>query len=248
MAFFTFFSLFPLLLIGVSAAGLFFSTAELQQTVADGVRRIIPRISRELVYENLSRVLDRPGEIGLTGVAVLLWTGTASLTLLTQNLSRAWPDIPERSHLRARLVATGGAAILFLLMGLFSLLQVSVELLLDISDVLPGASLLHAVVGRTLPPLFVFVTFVLLYRYIPKAPVSWRGAVRGALFATLGTALFNFIFGWYLRTGVSRYNVLYGSLGSVVIFLTWLYVVTLVVLVGAHLCAQSDVRPIRTRQ
>jgi len=44
-------------------------------------------------------------------------------------------------------------------------------------------------------------------------------------------------FSWFLSSGLSRYNLVYGSLGALISFMTWIYIINLIVLFGAHLSA-----------
>jgi len=76
-----------------------------------------------------------------------------------------------------------------------------------------------------------------LYRWVPSALVRWPEATVGALVATGAMEVTTRGFSWYLRSGLARYELIYGSLGAVVALLLWIYLNSLILLFGAHLSA-----------
>jgi membrane protein len=85
--------------------------------------------------------------------------------------------------------------------------------------------------------LSLFITLFFLYYWIPKTKVQWREALWGALVASLASEIVTTGFTWYLGSGLSNYNMVYGPLGAIVALLTWIYVLSLIILFGAHLGA-----------
>jgi membrane protein len=79
--------------------------------------------------------------------------------------------------------------------------------------------------------------FVALYRWTPNTQVEWKPASWAALVATVLWQLATYVFTWYLRVGLGRYELVYGSLGAVVALLVLVYVIAWITLFGAHLCA-----------
>ena len=67
--------------------------------------------------------------------------------------------------------------------------------------------------------------------------MDWKAALWGAVFATIAWQLAARGFTWYLSSGLARYRIIYGSLGSVVILMLWIYLSAIVTLLGAHLSA-----------
>jgi membrane protein len=72
---------------------------------------------------------------------------------------------------------------------------------------------------------------------VPKAKVKWKEAFWGSLFSALGLMLVNRGFTFYLSSGLSRYQLIYGTLGAVVALMTWIYISSLILILGAHLCS-----------
>ena len=71
----------------------------------------------------------------------------------------------------------------------------------------------------------------LIYYFVPKGHVPWRGVWAGALFVTVTTAIANAAFPFYL--GQSSVDQVGGALGFILVALVWFYVVALALLAGA---------------
>lgn len=76
-----------------------------------------------------------------------------------------------------------------------------------------------------------------LYQWVPTVPVSRKASLIGSLIAGVAWVLLNNGFTWYLSSGLSQYQLVYGSLGTIVALLFWVYLTGIIVLIGAHLTA-----------
>ena len=83
--------------------------------------------------------------------------------------------------------------------------------------------------------LVTVVLFVVIYRFMPKAEVSLRDTLPGAVLGGLLWELAKYVFAWSLN--YFHYDQIYGSVGAVVAVLTWSYVSSLILLFGAQLTA-----------
>ena len=73
----------------------------------------------------------------------------------------------------------------------------------------------------------------------PATPNRWRWVTPGSLLFTLGFAAFSAAFSWYVR-GFAAYDATYGSLGTVIVLLLWMYALAVFLLLGAELNAQLE--------
>ncbi|TDQ81426.1 tRNA-processing RNAse BN [Dongia mobilis] len=92
------------------------------------------------------------------------------------------------------------------------------------------------VLGGFLPFMFETLGFTLFYRLMPTRPVRMRDALSGALIAALLFEILKGGFGLYLRH-FGGYQVIYGALATIPIFLVWTYLVWITVLIGAEIAA-----------
>ncbi len=85
-----------------------------------------------------------------------------------------------------------------------------------------------------------FIFFYSLYRIIPMGRVPIRAACFSALGITIVWRITSNIFQWYLGSGLARYEVIFGSLSTIVVLLLWIYISSLILFFGAHLCAAGS--------
>ena len=74
-------------------------------------------------------------------------------------------------------------------------------------------------------------------RWIPNTKVGWTEAIIGASVAATAGEITKFCFTWYVSSGFARYDLIYGSLGTLVILMLSIYLGSLILLFGAHLSA-----------
>jgi membrane protein len=183
--------------------------------------------------------------VGIAAVIGLLWSATGVFVVLSKNIDRAWSNSKGRNPLEWRLV--GVAMVGSLLIGLIILSMVMVSLLglLDYGlGILmgPGSTYYMPLESRLLyrlfPDIVIFTAFTILYWWAPKVRVRWADAALGAFVAALSWEFSKMGFAWYLESGLSNHMLIYGSLGTVVILMLWIYLSGLICLFGAHLVAQ----------
>jgi membrane protein len=86
----------------------------------------------------------------------------------------------------------------------------------------------------------IFLLFLALYRWIPTANVRWRATLWSAIVTSIAWKVATAGFGWYLSSGLGSYSLVYGSLGAIVALLFLIFIVSMITLFGAHLCAAID--------
>ncbi len=241
MAYYAFFSLFPLLLVLVSVGGFVLDRELVQERLLAYVSDTLPA-SQQLVKENVERVIELRGTIGLLGLIGLLWSASGFFNTLAHNVNRAWPDADERGFVERRLVAMGMVASLAVLLILSLVSTTLVELLPRFKVPLAGEvsfyeASLWKVTSIVIPLFIKFLLFLALYRWLPNTRVGWPAALVGAIVAALGWQVVTNIFGWYVGSGLSDYRLVYGSLGALVALMFWIYLSGWIALFGAHLSA-----------
>lgn len=241
LAYFVIFSLFPLLLVFISAGSFFLSSEEVYLKVTQLVQQNVPG-SYEWIDENLRHVLEQRGAVGILGIATLLWAASGGFMSLAYNINLAWLDAPKRNFFQRRLI---GLEMIAGLSGLFvlSLIADSLINVLHILD-LPFASFLDLGLWKWVSNLFswvvIFALFFALYYWVPTVNVRARAATTGALLSSFAWKVATALFSLYIRSGFGRYELVYGSLGALVAFLFLVYILATITLFGAHLTSAID--------
>jgi len=241
MAYYTIFSLFPMLLVFVTIASFFLTSEQAYREVVNFIQDIIP-VSQGLIERNVRQVLKSRGTIGLVALLGLLWSSSSVFTLLAHHINLAWSEAETRNFLQKRLVGMGMVAVFGLLL-LLSLVSTTVLDLLPRFELflIDGAALhetfLWKLVSAFVPWFFSFLMFFVLYRWTPNTDVEWRPAFLGALIAAVGWRAATNVLSWAVSSGFTNYELVYGSLGTIVALMFWAYLTGWIALFGAHLSA-----------
>lgn len=242
LAYYVIFSLFPLLLVLISAGGFFLDSEQVYLKVTQLVRQNIPATSYGWILENLRHFLEQRGTIGIIGLATLLWAASGGFISLAYNINLAWLEAPQRNFFQRRLIGLqmiAGLSVLFFL----SLILDSIINILHILN-MPFTSFLDLGVWKWfsnfLSWLVMLLLFFVLYYWVPTVNVSGKAAFWGALTASIAWKIATALFSWYVRSGFNRYELIYGSIGALVAFLFLIYILATVTLFGAHLTSAID--------
>lgn len=239
IGYYALFSLFPLLLFLTSVVGYLLLNVQSPEGLVNIITDAIP-VSRSFIQDNLLAILEQRQTTGAIGLLGIGWAASGVFTTLLRNINRAWPEASIRNIIQGRLIALG---MIFILTILF----IAILLVITFFNILPrlgipvlGSSdisntLLWRVVSRVIPWFFAFLIFLALYHWGPNTRVTWREAFWGALFSTIVWEIATAVFTWFVRSGIARYEILYGSLGTSLALLTWIYLTAWITLFGAHL-------------
>jgi membrane protein len=237
IAFYTLFSIFPLLLAVISVLGyLGPSTEEAQLRLAMRLADIVP-VSSDFIGETVSGVVSARAITGIASIFGLLWAATAVFGAMRKGINAAWGIKTPRPFLKERLIdftLVLGAGTLLLAV-LFS--SPALAFAREATDVLAPESeffnhLMWNVVARLLLPSLAFVTFLVLYKFLPNTHVELGHVWPGALAASVAFDAANFSFVWYVQN-YGHYNLVYGSVGTILALLTWVYLSAIILLLGA---------------
>jgi membrane protein len=195
-----------------------------------------------LIEENLQRVLETRGAIGLVGLVGLVWSASGVFSGLAYNINLAWSAASERSLLMKRLVALGMIGALTVLLILSLILDTLVKVLTSLEipmlgDISIYESGLWTLFSNLTPWVLIFILYLALYRWTPTSDVNWRAAFWSAAGAATAWKIVSDVFSWYIKSGISRYEVVYGSLGAVAALMFLIYIISWITLFGAHLSA-----------
>ena len=236
ISFYTLFSLFPLALAIISILGYVLGSNAEETKLAHDIASVLP-VSTEYIGDTLQGVASARAITGVASIFGLLWASTAAFGAIRKGINAAWGIKKTRPFIKERLMDLAlvlGAGIL--VMFLLFVTPLFAAFLSEIVEyVAPEAELAQRFLGlggRILTPIISFVTFLVLYRYLPNVRVRISDVWMGALAASIAFDVANWGFVWYV-TRFPVYNVVYGSVGAVMALLTWVYVSAIILLFGA---------------
>ena len=239
------FSLFPLLIFMVSIFGIFLQSSSLQEDLIDQVLEFIPLTSdegRNEVRDAIDAIAGISIPLSIVGLLGLAWSGSAMFGAIRSSLNIAWDIEASRHFVKQKLLdlaMVAGVGVFFLLsIGSTTLLRTTQEVSSDILGPLSSnTAFFWRVTPYLVPAMFSFGAFVVLYRFVPNAPIKIGDVWPGALVAAIFFEIIKNGFSFYLAN-FGRYDVIYGSLGAVVAFLFWMYLAAVVLLLGAEVASE----------
>lgn len=251
IAYYALFSLFPLILLLVVGGSFFLQRAVVQEQLVTWIGEMIPG-SVDLINQNIRRVLNLRSTFGFIATISLLWSSSGVFNTLALNINRAWPEAPSRSYVSNRVIAlvmVGGLiSVSFILLVMKTLVRVLPENIPLLGITGWQTSMLWKVFVNISPPVLSFLILWVLYWWIPNTGVSGRASSIAALITAFIHRLFWFAFSWYLGSGLERYELVYGSLSTIVVLMFWIYFTSWITLWGAHLTGAVSRREKQTNQ
>ena len=236
-------ALFPALLALVFIYGLMFDRVQVEQQV-DAMAGVLPDSARQLIATELHQIVSSSGGALSIGVVIsvlfALWSASRGMSGLMSALDICYGQEERRSFVRFNLVALG------LTLGMIAVGVVAIALVAALPALVSatglGGFLKWVALVVEWPVLFgVAVTaLAVLYRYAPdRDEPQWRWLTPGAVAATALWIAGSVAFTAYVAN-FGSYNATYGSLTGVVVLLTWLYLTSLAVVLGAEINAESE--------
>lgn len=242
IAFYTVFSLAPLVLIVIGIAGLFWGE--------DAVRGELTRQIGGMVGDNGAAAIEgvvrssaeepEQGMAATVASIVILAVGATTVFAELQSaLDRIW-EVPERDRktgiwklLRSRLLSFG----LVLSLAFLLLVSLVVSTVLSalggwLGGLLPGWELILQVLNMVVSFGILVLLFALIYKFMPQADVAWRDVWTGAFVTALLFEIGKLVIGLYV--GRSTVASSYAAAGSLVVVLIWVYYAAQVFLLGAE--------------
>lgn len=240
LAYYTLFSVAPILIIAVAIAGYVFGDNDAQTQVLAQLQALIGDAGAAAVNELVSNAhySDKKGLAAALGVITLVIGATSVFGELQNALERIWhTPPPDKSvgywrFLRGRVLSVG------MVLGVGFLLLVS----------LVASAALAAFggwLGRFLPQLEVILPildviisfgmtvllFAMIYKYVPRETIPWGDVWVGAVVTAVLFTVGKLMIGVYL--GKSSFNSAYGAAGSLIVLLLWIYYSAQIFLLGA---------------
>jgi membrane protein len=244
LAFYTTFSLAPVLFIATTLAGLIFGPEAVQGRLEAEIRNLVGTDSARQIQEMLTNVVENTtgGMLAtIIGTVTLLFASTTAFAQLQTALNRIWkvkPD-PEAGGIRNFLTKRLLSFSLILVIGFLLLVSLALSAVITalgdrLTLFLPGdlsGWLLESIhIGVSL--FLITLLFAAMFKFLPDAKIDWQHVWGGALFTALLFGAGKFGIGFYL--GASDMATTYGAAGSFILILMWVYYSSFILFLGAE--------------
>ncbi len=241
IAFSFFLSLFPAILFFFTLIP-YIPVANFQDGLFDLLKQVLPQNAFDMVEATLVDIIKRPHNGFMSiGFLMTMYFSTKGIRSMIQAFNSTYHDVETRSWIKQRIVS------------LFLVLIISILIIIAIALITFGTSTLKLLVAKgilhtdltyyliqfgkwivILAMFFFMISF--LYYFGPVKKDRYRFISAGSSLATLLALVISLGFNYYI-SNFSKYNTLYGSIGTLIVFLLWIYFNSVILLIGFELNA-----------
>lgn len=239
LAYYSIFSMAPLVIIAISAAGLFFGAEAARGEIFQQIERLIGPKAAVEIQTLIQASSDKPKSLLATtiGLATLIVGASGVFAQLKDSLNTIWG---------VRLKKSAGVMVMIKDYVLSFSIVIAIGFLLIISLLFSAGLQAVSTYMKGIIPLPPFaaplaeltsfalltVLFALIYKVLPDVKIGWRDVWMGAVFTSIFFAIGKFLIGLYL--GTSSVASSFGAAGALILILTWVYYSTTIFLFGAE--------------
>lgn len=231
-------SFFPFLIILMTLVG--YSSIK-SEDVLLALNSVLPNDILNLIKSTVVEVVDtRRLDLLSFGTITTIWTASNGFNAVIRGLNKAYDEKEKRSFIKVQFT------VLLCTLGLILMVIISFSLL--IFGELSAKYLLTNYISSKLLKFFLdfgryilgfaamIIVFTLLYRYTPSKKLKFKEVLPGALFTTLGWIITSICFSFYVNN-FGNYSKIYGSIGAVIALMSWLFIVSVIILIGGEINA-----------
>lgn len=244
LAFYTLFSMTPILILAIAVAGYFFGAEAAQGEIIAQIEDLMGRNGAQAIQALLAGAQDPESGLAATMIAsVLLLVGATSVFVeLKGSLDELWGIQPPKGlaivvFLRTRLHSFGLVLVLAFLLLVSLVLSAALSMLERYAGGIWSSSYeILAILASTIAFGVIACLFAVIYKVLPDATLSWRDVWIGAAFTAGLFSLGKYAIGMYL--GNSGVATSFGAAGSVIALLLWVYYSAQIFFLGAEFTRQ----------
>lgn len=202
---------------------------------------ILPSDTRRIVMEILSEILTTKSQTLLSiGMVATIWAASNGIMAIIRGLNKAYDAEETRSFwkIRGMSIIFTIAIIVMIILSFGSLIfgeWIGMQLFryLNYPD---GFEPVWNIIKLIMPVVLGLLIFMFMYVAFPNRHLSYKAVIPGALFAAFGWIIISFLFSIYINN-FGNYSKVYGSIGGVIVLLIWLYISSIIMIVGGEINA-----------
>ncbi len=229
LTYYTFFSIFPLLLFSAAALGyLTFGNDALRDELFDSGLQTIPILKDALSPEGLKQIEDNRNGLAVTGTLLALYTGSGVIIAMQHSLNKIYHVVDEPNFVQKRLRSLLWLAVL----GVFAVTSLALSTLAGFApDIL---AFVLSLAGGLAVNTALFST---AYKVLPATSLSWREVLPGAIVAAIGFEILKLAGTAYLARGETARTGTFGAFAAAAALLIASFIIARVVLLAAEVNA-----------
>lgn len=235
LAYYLMLAFFPFLIFLMTLIGF----SHLNSTdVLEWLQRLLPGDVFNLTKSTIVEVVDYQ-HTGILGVSIVvtLWSASTGFRGVIKSINRAYEIEENRSFIKRSIIGMLGVIAMALVVVSTLLMSVFGDVIGKyLNEILPFGhfiAFLWNVVRHGAIIVILIVVFAVIYKIGPAKKIKLREVFPGAIISTLGWLVASAGFSYYVNN-FSNYSRIYGSLGTIFVLMTWLYITSMVFIFGVE--------------
>ncbi|MCE5220964.1 MAG: YihY/virulence factor BrkB family protein [Clostridium sp.] len=236
LAYYLMLSFFPFMLFLMTLVG--FSDLSSSE-ILEGLSLILPQKILELTQSTIKEVSDNQytGLLGLS-IVLMIWTASSAFKAIIKSVNKAYNFEEDRSFIKLSIISMLGILALALIIILALTMLVFGNVIGEYIKNTAGFYKIIFIIWNIFRYAFIFIImifiFAIIYRLVPAKRLTWKEVIPGSIFSTIGWILVSFAFSFYIDN-FNNYSRFYGSLGAVFILMTWLFLISIIIILGVEI-------------
>jgi membrane protein len=241
LAYYTVFSLAPLLIIAIGIAGLVFGPEAAQGQIFDQLRGLLGEASAKSMQDMVENANAKPATgifATVIGVVTLLFGASGVFGQLQTSLNTIWGVQPKPGRgilgiIQDRILSFGFILVVGFLLLVSLLLTAAIALVGEwFGGIGPGMETFAQILNFVISLGLITVLFAMIFKFLPDAKIAWHDVWIGAFITAALFTVGKFALGLYL--GKSGVGSTYGAAGSLIVLLLWVYYSSQILFFGAE--------------
>lgn len=210
----------------------------IKTTILDFVKERIP-IIYNFTESNIEKIVENRKSIGAVGFIFLIIASSYVFDSIQFSLNRIFKTKSQRIFWKQKLYGLLIISLIFIMIlisftlstSLFYLANITVNFL-KINET--ASTLLFKILSILIGLIFNFIIFIIIYFFGTNREIHFKHIYKGALVAAVGWELAKHLFITYINN-FANLELTYGSVGSIIAFLLWIYISSVILVLGAEI-------------
>ncbi|WP_238323085.1 YihY/virulence factor BrkB family protein [Gorillibacterium massiliense] len=231
-------SFFPFLIFLVSIIS---STSLSTASIISGITSVMPQASHSTIVSVLDEI-ERSRSSALLSIGMIgtIWSASKGVDAVMKAINKAYDQPENRPYWKTKGISLAATLLLAIAIvmtfGMLIFGKWIGERLFYFLHEPVSFDPLWSIAQYAIPLLVMALVFTLLYKYIPNIRLKFKEVLPGAAFSTIGWIVTSALFSFYVNH-FGNYSKTYGSLGGIIVLLTWLYMSSIFVVLGGEINA-----------
>lgn len=245
LTYFLILSVFPFIIVFLNILSY---TPLVREDVLMNILQYLPYETQVIINEFVNDIILGSSQELLSFAAIAgIWTASSGVKSIIKAINKAYDYKETRSYFKIKFISIIFTVALLLMLTLVFLTLVFGKLLgIQLFALFGRKDLflnLWTNTSSIITSAYMVLIFALLYKYSPcveqRREIKLRSALPGGIFTTLGWIATSYIFSYYVNN-FGKYTVTYGSVGGIIMLLIWLYISSIIIIIGGEINATIE--------